>query len=63
MPGYSSEDYTAAAGRRTVSVFTTTVFGLAEPQAAAAHQALVDTAVCAMLGKPVPASPPPRPAR
>ncbi|MFJ7997020.1 hypothetical protein ACIQ7D_07670 [Streptomyces sp. NPDC096310] len=53
-PGYSGEDHTDATGRRTVSVFTTTIFGIATPKAAAAHQALVNAAVCAMLDKPVP---------
>jgi len=56
VPGYSSEDYTDAAGRRTVSVFTATIFGLASPRAGAANQALVNAAVCAMLGKPIPAA-------
>lgn len=56
VPGYSSEDYTDAAGRRTVSVFTATIFGLASPKAGAANQALVDAAVCTMLGKPIPAT-------
>lgn len=57
VPGYSSEDYADATGRRTVSVFTSTIFGLAEPGTGAADQALVDAAVCEMLGKPVPAAP------
>jgi len=52
VPGYSSENYTDAAGRRTVSVLTATIFGLAVPKAGAANQALVDAAVCAMLDKP-----------
>ncbi|WP_107102358.1 serine hydrolase domain-containing protein [Streptomyces phaeochromogenes] len=55
--GYSSEDYTDATGRRTVSVFTTTIFGIANPKAAAANQALVNAAVCTMLDKPIPATP------
>lgn len=57
VPGYSSEDYTDATGRRTVSVFTSTIFGLASPKPAAANQALVNAAVCTMLGKPIPAMP------
>ncbi|MFI6686420.1 serine hydrolase domain-containing protein [Streptomyces sp. NPDC050485] len=56
-PGFSSEDYTDSTGRRTVSVFATTIFGLAEPRAGAAHQFLVDAAVCAMLDKPAPSAP------
>ncbi|WP_406489192.1 serine hydrolase domain-containing protein [Streptomyces phaeochromogenes] len=56
-PGYSSEAYTDATGRRTVSVFTTTIFGIANPKAAAANQALVNAAVCTMLDKPIPATP------
>ncbi|MBX7466875.1 serine hydrolase domain-containing protein [Streptomyces sp. NPDC056132] len=56
--GYSSETYTDASGRRTLSVLTTSVFGLAAPASAAAHQALVNDAVCAMLGKPGAATPP-----
>ncbi|MEW1721719.1 serine hydrolase domain-containing protein [Streptomyces sp. NPDC093109] len=55
VPGYSSENYTDAAGRRTVSVYTNTIFGLKTPKAHAAQQALVNAAVCAMLDKPIPA--------
>ncbi|GLY95230.1 serine hydrolase domain-containing protein [Actinoplanes sp. NBRC 103695] len=55
VPGYSSENYTDAAGRRTVSVLTATIFGLASPAPRAANQALVNAAVCTMLGKPIPA--------
>ncbi|MFJ7589590.1 hypothetical protein ACIQZO_19855 [Streptomyces sp. NPDC097617] len=40
--------------RRTVSVFTSTIFGFAEPEPGAAHRALVDAAVCALFGKPAP---------
>jgi D-alanyl-D-alanine carboxypeptidase len=54
VPGYSSEDYTDSTGRRTVSVFTSTIFGLANPTTGAADQAVVNAAVCAMLDKPVP---------
>ena len=42
----------AAGVRRTVSVLTATIFGLAVPKAGAANQALVNAAVCAMLDKP-----------
>ncbi|WP_328847082.1 serine hydrolase domain-containing protein [Streptomyces sp. NBC_00258] len=61
VPGYSSEDYTDATGRRTVSVFTTTIFGIAKPETAAANQALVNAAVCTMLDKPIPTTPPSAP--
>jgi D-alanyl-D-alanine carboxypeptidase len=57
--GYSSETYTDATGHRTVAVLTSTVFDLARPSAAAAHTALVNAAVCAMLDKPLPAGPTP----
>ncbi|MFD0310070.1 serine hydrolase domain-containing protein [Streptomyces sp. NPDC127119] len=59
VPGYSSENYTDATGRRTVSVLTGTIFGLVPPKAGAANRALVDAAVCTMLGKPIPAAPAP----
>ncbi|MFJ9846899.1 serine hydrolase domain-containing protein [Kitasatospora sp. NPDC101155] len=57
--GYSSETYTDPTGKRTAAVLTNTVFDLARPQAATAHQALVNAAVCAMLDKPLPAAPSP----
>ncbi|WP_234540622.1 serine hydrolase domain-containing protein [Streptomyces shenzhenensis] len=57
VPGYSSENYTDATGRRTASVLTSTIFGLASPKAAAANQALVNAAVCTTLDKPIPAKP------
>jgi len=56
VPGYSSEAYTDDSGKRTVSIFTSTIFGHIPPQAVTAKKALITTAVCAMLGKPVPAS-------
>ncbi|BCL29749.1 serine hydrolase domain-containing protein [Streptomyces aurantiacus] len=56
VPGYSSEAYTDATGRRTASVLTSTIFGLASPKAGAANQAVVNAAVCTMLGKPIPAT-------
>jgi D-alanyl-D-alanine carboxypeptidase len=49
--GYSSENYTDSTGEHTVSVLTTTIFGLATPEAHAAGQALVNAAVCTMLGQ------------
>lgn len=53
-PGYSSWDFADSNGRRTVSVFTNTIFGLkASPRAGAAVGRLLDDAVCVMLGKPL----------
>lgn len=54
VSGYSSEAYTDDTGKRTVSVFTATIFGLAAPKAGAANRDLVNAAVCTMLGKPIP---------
>ncbi|MFT9474102.1 serine hydrolase [Streptomyces sp. Mo3] len=54
QPGYSSEIYTDKSGRRSAAVLTVTNFGIKEPKAAAANKALVDAAVCTMLGKPLP---------
>ncbi|GLY40488.1 serine hydrolase [Amycolatopsis sp. NBRC 101858] len=54
VAGYSGEAYTDDTGKRTASVLTTTIFGLAVPKAGAANRELVNAAVCAMLGKPVP---------
>lgn len=56
IPGYNSQDYVDSTGRRTVSVFTSTVFGLADPSTGAADRAVVDAAVCAMLDQPIPAT-------
>jgi D-alanyl-D-alanine carboxypeptidase len=56
VPGYSSWDYANGDGTRTVSVFATTIFGLAEPKAGAATHKLLDAAICDMLGKPLPAT-------
>ncbi|MFJ9896763.1 serine hydrolase domain-containing protein [Streptomyces sp. NPDC091280] len=53
-PGYSSWDYTDATGRRTVSVHVPTIFGIAAPKPAAATEALLNAAICAMLDKPIP---------
>jgi D-alanyl-D-alanine carboxypeptidase len=55
LPGYSSEIYTDGQGRRSVAVFTGTNFGIKEPKAAAANKKLVNTAICDMLGKTLPA--------
>lgn len=54
IPGYSSQNYTDSVGRRTVSVVSTTQFGLRDPKLRAADQKVVDAAICVMLGKPVP---------
>jgi D-alanyl-D-alanine carboxypeptidase len=54
VPGYSTEDYTDSTGRRTASVFTSTIFGLANPTTGPADHAVLVAAVCAMLDKPVP---------
>jgi D-alanyl-D-alanine carboxypeptidase len=46
VPGYSTENYTDETGRRTVAIFTATIFGLS-----AADHALVNGAICTMLGR------------
>jgi D-alanyl-D-alanine carboxypeptidase len=56
ITGYSAEAYTDGTGTRTASVLTSTIFGLKPPKAAAANEHLVNAAVCAMLGKPIPAA-------
>lgn len=57
LPGYRSDNYTDRSGQRTVSVLSTTHFGLkTSPDAGAAETKLVDAAICTMLGKPVPTS-------
>jgi D-alanyl-D-alanine carboxypeptidase len=58
LPGYSSEFYTDASGRRSVAVLTSTNFGIKEKAAAVANKALVDEATCQMLGKPQPSDSP-----
>ncbi|MFI7316986.1 serine hydrolase domain-containing protein [Streptomyces venezuelae] len=58
LPGYSSEIYTDASGRRSVAVLTSTNFGIKEKKAAAANKALVEAAACQMLGKSQPADSP-----
>lgn len=55
VPGYSSQNYADATGRRTMTVVTTTQFGAKFPELQAADQQLIDAAVCVMLGRPVPA--------
>ncbi|MEA5365365.1 serine hydrolase domain-containing protein [Amycolatopsis sp., V23-08] len=54
IPGYRSDLFTDSTGSRSVEVFVTEQQGLAEPDLAAAHQALVTGAVCAMYGKTSP---------
>ncbi|WP_394425651.1 serine hydrolase domain-containing protein [Streptomyces sp. SGAir0957] len=54
LPGYSSEIYADAGGRRSVAVLTSTNFGIKEERAATANKALVEAATCQMLGKPKP---------
>ncbi|MER7639025.1 serine hydrolase domain-containing protein [Streptomyces sp. NPDC126522] len=56
-PGYSSWNYTDSTGRRTVSVYVPTIFGIAAAKPAAATETLLNAAVCTMLGKPIPAAP------
>ncbi len=55
LPGYRSDNYTDKSGRRTVSVLSTTHFGLRiSPEAGDAETKLVDAAICTMLDKPIP---------
>jgi D-alanyl-D-alanine carboxypeptidase len=57
LPGYRSDNYTDETGRRTVSVLSTTHFGYKlDPAMEAAEARVVTGAICAMLGKPVPAA-------
>ncbi|WP_436533984.1 serine hydrolase domain-containing protein [Actinoplanes sp. HUAS TT8] len=53
IPGYASQNYTDATGRRTVTVVTISQFGTKFPEVQAADQKLVDAAVCTMLGRPI----------
>ncbi|MFG1607826.1 serine hydrolase domain-containing protein [Actinoplanes sp. NPDC049265] len=58
LPGYRSDNYTDESGRRTVSVLSTTRFGLmANPAAGTAFTGLLDGAICAMFGKAIPSNP------
>ena len=54
VPGYGTQNYTDATGRRSVTVATTTLFGLHATALGAADHTTVDAAVCAMLDKPLP---------
>jgi D-alanyl-D-alanine carboxypeptidase len=57
LPGYLSENYTNLSGTRTVSILSTTHFGLmTDPKAGAAEHALATAAICTMLDQAVPAS-------
>ncbi len=58
LPGYSSEIYTDASGRRSVAVLTSTNFGIKEKKAATNNKALAEAAICQMLGKPQPSDSP-----
>ncbi|MGW5868972.1 serine hydrolase domain-containing protein [Streptomyces sp. NPDC055239] len=58
LPGYSSEIYTDASGRRSVAVLTSTNFGIKEKKAATANKTLVEAATCQMLGEPQPSGSP-----
>ncbi len=58
LPGYSSEIYTDAGGRRSVAVLTSTNFGIKEEKAATANKTLVEAATCQMLGEPQPSDGP-----
>ncbi|MBZ6199630.1 beta-lactamase family protein [Streptomyces olivaceus] len=58
LPGYSSEVYTDASGRRSVAVLTSTNFGIKEKKAATANKTLVEAATCQMLGEPQPSGSP-----
>ncbi|WP_346093950.1 serine hydrolase domain-containing protein [Streptomyces olivaceiscleroticus] len=58
LPGYSSEIYTDASGRRSVAVLTSTNFGIKEEKAATTNKALVEAATCQMFGKSQPAASP-----
>jgi D-alanyl-D-alanine carboxypeptidase len=56
LPGYRSDNFTDRSGKRTVSILSTTHFGLkTDPAAGEAEQRLVDAAICAMLGSKLPA--------
>ena len=54
VPGYATENYASADGTRSVSVASTTLFGLHDPSLGAANQRVVDAAVCTMLAKTPP---------
>ncbi|UED83287.1 serine hydrolase domain-containing protein [Streptomyces profundus] len=54
LPGYSSEIYADDTGQGGVAVLTITNFGIQEAEAAAANSALIDAAICDMLGEPIP---------
>ncbi|AOS64486.1 serine hydrolase domain-containing protein [Actinoalloteichus hymeniacidonis] len=56
IPGYASANYVDESGTRSVTVVTTTQFGLRTEALGAAERALIDGAVCAMSGEPLPAT-------
>jgi D-alanyl-D-alanine carboxypeptidase len=56
IPGYASQNYTDATGRRSVTVISTSQFGTKFADVADAELKVVDAAVCTMLGEPIPAN-------
>lgn len=54
IPGFGSQNYADATGRKTVTVVTTTQFGAKFPEVRDADERVVDAAVCTMLGRPIP---------
>jgi D-alanyl-D-alanine carboxypeptidase len=56
IPGYASQNYTDASGRRSVTVISTSQFGTKFQAVADAELKVVDAAVCTMLGAPIPAN-------
>jgi D-alanyl-D-alanine carboxypeptidase len=56
IPGYASQNYTDVTGRRSVTVISTSQFGIKSPEIADAELKVVDAAVCTMLGAPIPAN-------
>jgi D-alanyl-D-alanine carboxypeptidase len=55
IPGYGSYNYTDETGSRAVSEVTTSLFAMHDPALAAKDKKVIDGAICAMLGKPLPA--------
>jgi D-alanyl-D-alanine carboxypeptidase len=56
LPGYGSDTYTDGVGGRSMTVFTTSNFGiLTQPEAIEARTDLIDAAACAMFGAELPA--------
>lgn len=56
LPGYGSDTYTDEVGGRSMTVFTTSNFGiLTQPGAVDARTGLIEAAACAMFGDELPA--------